>query len=345
MRIITCASYFGTGSSAVTDLISEYDNVSSLGDYEFSFAYCTDGLSDLEHHIVEAPNRNNSGFALKRFEKISRFNAGRWFNRRYEAFFHGQYWKFTQEYIDKLLEFKTPGYRFDDVLSKGIFFYYVNSLVWHISKKIGIPINMLPSEQQYYSHLDEDTFLKYTKEYTSKLLNSLINKTDYLMIDQLLPSSNIDRCLRYFEDNIYVFVVDRDPRDVFLANKYIWKDYPSKDPYEFCKWFRFTHECSKGQKTDAKKVLFLNFEDLIYNYEETVSKVEAMIGINKESHSNQFACFNPKQSINNTRLWEKLGTKEEIEIIASELPEYLYDFSQVKDTVIFGNNVENLNIF
>ena len=345
MKIITCASYFGTGSSAITDLISEYDSVSSLGDYEFSFAYCTDGLSDLEHHIVEAPNRNNSGFALKRFEKISKFNAGRWFNKRYESFFHGQYWKFTQEYINNLLDFKTPGYRFDDVFNKGLLFYYVNSVVWHISKKMGLSINMLPSEKQYYSHLDEETFIKYTKEYTSKLLNSVSNKTDYLMIDQLIPSSNIDRCLRYFDDEVYVFVVDRDPRDVFLANKYIWKDYPSKDPYEFCKWFRYSHECSKGQKTDRSKVIFLNFEDLIYKYEETVNQIESFIGLNSKTHTKQFTRFNPKQSINNTRLWERLGNKEEIDVITSELSEYIYDFTNVKDIKILGKNVENVKKF
>ena len=68
MKVITCASYHGTGSSALTDLITEYDGVKSLGDYEFPFAYSTDGLSDLEYHLVEFQDRHSSGHALKRFE-------------------------------------------------------------------------------------------------------------------------------------------------------------------------------------------------------------------------------------------------------------------------------------
>ena len=42
MKFISCASYYGTGSSAVTDLISEYDNVYSFTDEEIKreIGYC-----------------------------------------------------------------------------------------------------------------------------------------------------------------------------------------------------------------------------------------------------------------------------------------------------------------
>ena len=43
------------------------------------------------------------------------------------------------------------------------------------------------------------------------------------MADQLVPSSNIEKYLRYFKD-IKVVVVDRDQRDLFLFGKYNWRD-------------------------------------------------------------------------------------------------------------------------
>lgn len=46
-NIITCASYGGTGSSAITDLMKEFNNVKSLGEFEFSIAHDLDGISDL----------------------------------------------------------------------------------------------------------------------------------------------------------------------------------------------------------------------------------------------------------------------------------------------------------
>lgn len=49
-KVISCSSYNGTGSSAITDLISEYNGVKSLTEYEFRFIQDTDGVMDLEYH-------------------------------------------------------------------------------------------------------------------------------------------------------------------------------------------------------------------------------------------------------------------------------------------------------
>ena len=37
MRFITCASYYGSGSSVITDFVSEFSEVYSYGDFEFRF--------------------------------------------------------------------------------------------------------------------------------------------------------------------------------------------------------------------------------------------------------------------------------------------------------------------
>lgn len=44
MKIITCASYFGTGSSAVTDFVSEFNSVYSCTNMEFRFIQDPDGI-------------------------------------------------------------------------------------------------------------------------------------------------------------------------------------------------------------------------------------------------------------------------------------------------------------
>ena len=46
---------------------------------------------------------------------------------------------------------------------------------------------------------------------------------DSVMVDQLIPSSNIDRYTRYFDD-IKVVVVERDPRDVWMCERYVWRE-------------------------------------------------------------------------------------------------------------------------
>ena len=73
MKIISCSSYYGTGSSAVTDFVTEFSSVKSLGEYEFRFLHDIDGIADLEYHLVENHNRHNSGHALKGTRNLSTF--------------------------------------------------------------------------------------------------------------------------------------------------------------------------------------------------------------------------------------------------------------------------------
>ena len=70
LRFITCASYHGSGSSAVTDLISEFDEVKSCGVEEFRFVHDSDGIADLEYNLVWNFNRVNTSRAINRYLKI-----------------------------------------------------------------------------------------------------------------------------------------------------------------------------------------------------------------------------------------------------------------------------------
>ena len=95
MRFITCASYYGSGSSAITDFVSEFDSVYSFTDEEFRFVQDPDGVSDLEYNLVENFNRHNSGHAIKRYKKLVNFYCGNMFGKKYEKFFHGNWKKYS----------------------------------------------------------------------------------------------------------------------------------------------------------------------------------------------------------------------------------------------------------
>lgn len=338
MKIITCASYHGTGSSALTDLITEYDVVESLGDYEFSFAYTTDGLSDLEYHLTEFVDRHTSGAALKRFERLSKFNNGVWFNKRYAPFFGNKYWDLTKKYIDTLVDFKLKGYLSRDALDRGVLFYYYQNIVTKFFNLIGIKVNLLPKEFVYHSHPSKDKFLAETRKYTHALMDAANkNNSEYLMIDQLLPPSNIERCLRYFSDDVFVIVVDRDPRDVYLSNKYVWKEanIVPLDPETFCRWFTYTHEGNNDNNAN-NRILKLNFEDLIYNYVETKKRIEAFVGLSEKRHKEPFSKLNPRRSVVNTQQWLKYGNEDEIKYIEEHLMQYLFPFEKYKNSIIQG---------
>lgn len=337
-KIISCASYYGSGSSAITDLIGEYKDVKSLTEYEFRFIQDIDGIMDLEYHLVMNPNRHNSGHALKRFWRLTQFNAGNFLDKRYARFLGDDYIKLSKEYVDSLTDYKYKGYWFMDMYERGILFYYWKSIMGKVANLLRIPYKKMPNEVTYFAHPTEETFLELTRKYIDGILKAA-NKEDkdYLLIDQLTPSSNINRCLRYFDDRIRTVVVDRDPRDIFVIGKTVWKDgiVPS-DVKEFCKWYSFTHGCAKGQETDPGKVLNVNFEDLIYNYSSTKARIERFIGLSPNEHERPFTGMNPRRSIVNTCLYRDYSGREEISFIEKELKEYLYDIDKVKNNKIEG---------
>ena len=338
MKVITCASYYGTGSSAVTDLLSEFEPVYSMTDYEFRFLQDIDGVADLEYYLVDNHNRHNSGHALKRFKRLSDFNAGTKFNKRYEPFFDNKYKKLTDEYIDSLVNFSYKGYWFYDFYDRGKLFYYWKLLPGKVLRTLRLGnseealVNSLPKEITYCSRPGREKFIQCTKEYIDKLMTAANKENkEYIMVDQIVPPSNVSRYTKFF-DWIKVIVVERDPRDIFILSKYIWKDrvIPTDSVEVFCKWYAYTRAHRKTEVYDSATTKLIQFEDLVYNYESTKNNLISWIGLSGEEHINPMKGFDPSVSIKNTKLWERYPQyAKEANEVAQLLPEYIYDYSGV----------------
>lgn len=341
MKFITCTSYYGVGSSAITDLFSEYENVFDFTNEEFRFVQDPDGISDLEYNLVENFNRHNSGHALKRFKNLVDFYNGNIFAPKYRKIL-GSNWKdISYKYIDLLTDFTFHGYWMYDLYDKGIFYYSRKRIINKIFK---LTIWRTQPERQLNSMKDvitlcsaptEDKFLSLTKAYIEELFESVCPKDKIAMVDQILPPTNIKRYLRYFND-IKVVVVDRDPRDVWVLEKYVWKDgvIPHEDVETFCKWFRYTRKHRTTDNLHTETITFVQFEDLIFHYEETVSRLEKWAGFTSSEHILPRTRLNPDQSVKNTQTWLRLSDvpREEIIYIENELAEYLYaDFPEANE--------------
>ena len=332
MRFITCASYYGTGSSAVTDFVSEFDNIAKFGDEEFRFVHDPDGIADLEYNLVENFNRHNSGHAIKRYKKLVEYYKGNILSRKFSGIFGDAWEKYSKEYIDNLTDFTYHGWWQYDLLDRGPVFLFrkriVNKLL-HLTVWRNDPdrtLNTMKKEITYCAHPSEDKFIHFTKEYIEKLFDSVRGDKEIVMADQIVPSSNTERYLRYFND-IQVVIVDRDPRDIFLLEKYHWKDgiIPT-DIETFCKWFLYTREDGKHREIQNDRIHYLQFEDMIYHYDETADKLIKWLGLKPEWHTSKQKYFCPDKSIKNTRLWEKEKCDlSEVRYIEEHLKNYLYN--------------------
>ena len=74
-KIIISTGYMGSGSSAITDLVSEFEDVNNKHrDFEYIFLHCPNGVFDLEDKLLVGNNsirsdvgntfvfKNNEGF-------------------------------------------------------------------------------------------------------------------------------------------------------------------------------------------------------------------------------------------------------------------------------------------
>lgn len=348
MKILTCASYGASGSSVLTDLIAEYSTVHRMSDAEFRFLHDPDGISDLEFQLIECHNRHNAGRALKRFLRLSKYYGGNCIHKRYERFFDGRYYEYSKKYVAELTDFKAKGWWDYDLLDKGELYVYIKKIQNRILKALPfVKKRILENEDMYFSHPTEEQFLKATKNYIHDLFTvANTENKEFIEVDQIVASQNIDRYLRYFKDPIEVFVIDRDPRDMYLLEK-LYYGSENKDSAEmFCEKFLYVRNSGNKSKCSSNHIHYLQFEDFIFNYEKIVKIVEETTGLKEEDHVNRFEYFNPRKSVHNTQVWlEHPELKQDILYIENTLSQYLYNFEKYKDVPIIGKDVKNVAKF
>ena len=193
------------------------------------------------------------------------------------------------------------------------------------------------------SFIRDKDFYKYSHDYIYSVIDELSRGKKNIILDQFLLPFNLFRIDNYFDDKLKVIVVERDPRDVFVLNKYIWPMRGITVPMptnveDFCEFYQKMRESEK--EFTSNKVFRLRFEDLIYNYDKELDRIMKFLNFSSKEHVNKRGRFNPDISIKNTQLFRKDEYSDEIKVIEKKLSKYLYDFpneifNDVKDTVEF----------
>lgn len=335
-NIITCTGYYGTGSSAITDLMKEFSNCHSFGDYEFNMLYYPGGISELEYYLVDNNFRMTAGYGIERFKKNIKFLAGgKYFLKRYSAYFGDDFKRLSDEYINSFIQAKYKGNWFQHEVEMSSFrrlltYVLPRRIQFFFKKRFGNTESApyIIKKDMYSSFVTKQEFKERTQTYLTKLLGTLDKKNEYeyIAMDQLFPPSNIERYFNYYP-NVKVVVVDRDPRDIYLLNKRRWKGVGPLplDLDTYIKWYRTIRLHKKTEVFDTSKVFHISFEDLIYDYENSLEKLYAFFGIDKSKHTRKGQFLKPSVSIKNTKLYvDNTEDAEDIKRIEEELSEYLY---------------------
>ena len=331
MEVVGVCGFGYSGSGAITDLLQEYDEVSYADIKEFPLLYWPDGIEDLDYHINIGKSRYlSSDIAIKRFIRLcnGKFGVG---SGIYVSS-KGKSQSILTEYVNSLTDAKWSGFWEGDCvlgeplknkLKYRIFMGIQRRYCKFFKKTLFIP----PYKNMYFSYERKD-FVELTKKMLEQLLYAAgFNFEKKVVIDQLFSADNLDKSFKYF-DQPKAIVVYRDPRDTYiLAKKYklyecAWIPQESVD--EFITFYKKMHS-SLIEKGKDSRVLYLAFEDIVYNYESVVDSIEAFLSIKNHSRKGKYLDVN--KSRNNTPLFTLFPDEQEnIKAIERALPEFLYSF-------------------
>lgn len=328
-KIIVPMSYMGSGSSAVTDLLREYEGINTKNsDFEYVFLHAPNGLFDLEFKLLYNNNAIRSDEAVKSFRKLMKklYIYGGWGIANYKHKISKNFMNIVDSYLDSIV---TSKYR-------GIWYFYQkpSKMAWFIRvirRVIFKKSTKLKQVELEMSMVSSDDFYEKSRKFILNVIKEISYKEEYMVLDQLLLPHNLNIIDNYKIEELFPIIISRDPRDVFIMNKYFWKPRNQEVPYptdvkEFCNYYKMMRENEKKTNTLA---LRLNFEDLVLNYEETKQDIENFIGIDSIHHKAKFEYFNPAISVNNLQVYNRDDKyREEVEVIELELSEYLYNFKE-----------------
>jgi hypothetical protein len=334
--IINVCGFGWSGSGAYIDLLREYDEITfpSKRNWEFNLLWAPDGLYDLEHKLCNKHCRiYDSALAIDRFLAVAKEYSGHIF--RYDNVLGTSFYKLCEEYINELVQFRLEGNTLIHRLhptNKDRIFYRYN---WFLSRLLR---NSLFRREDVYKKLrinnykkmqvsyNPDNFVEATQRFVESLLDRVRDdKTKALVLDQSFPPDMPHLFDHFIKEKHKTLVVRRDPRDNFiLINelKGITRPVPTK-VYDYISFYAKTVEETKLQDDD--NLMSINFEDLVYCYDDTVKKIEDFLGI--KQHINRHKFFNPNVSINNTQLVQLYPKySDDIKIIESKLQNSLFHF-------------------
>lgn len=320
---ICLAGYGWSGSGAVLDLLNEFEGFGG-SELEIRILKDTHGIMDLEHALIERWDALNADLAIRDFWKFAteiNLNPGK-FRRglSYDKEFNGKFIDITKKFVEEITDYRYKSYwwMFDFRIS------YWKWLKRKIANKI---IPRLYSESMYFTGISKEEFYKAVKRYTNSLAESAIkDKTcQYIIWDQAIPAQHPDKTFDYF-DNSKIIIVDRDPRDIYVElielKKFVGMDIAETHDVE--KYIKMHKKYREISHIENENILRIAFEDLIFNYEETVQVIMRFVGAENSSHIRRREYFNPDVSKKNIGKYRTYPHQDEIKMIEKDLGDYLY---------------------
>jgi len=318
------SGYIVSGKQAYSDLLREFKGFKiPEPEFEFELIRIQGGIRDLETALVDDWSAIRADSAIRRYRKVvSRFgtvnkltNPKTWFKSvgwNYNQHFQGKFFELSEKFINKLVtaSWNTNWpYPLVEECDHDLFTRKV-AHKFHIKKAMDFEISLSAP----------DDFLEAVNEYLSDLLSTGVSENiDTIVTHNAFEPFNPSRALRYLP-NSKCLIIDRDPRDSFVAM--LPHRHLALSVDDFIQRYRIYHKMIQHDKDIPGKILRVRYEDLIFSYDQTIINVLNFLEVSPEAHVEPLKYFNPEKSIKFTQIWKKHQKKEEIEKIHLALNEW-----------------------
>ncbi len=339
-NFVDLSGYGASGKTALINVFQEFEGFFAPHySFEFSLIRIKDGLLDLENSLCDSWSPSRGDTAIKKFRKLvrtigydpSRYNIpGRLAcnGMRYDHYFNGTFVKKTENYIDKLIElsyksvspYPFKNMSFPEVQAKKIIAYFVG---------------MRAFEDNFYISInDKDKFYEITRLYLSDLFSCFDNNNvNTFCVYNACEPFNPTKPLKLLPNSKQI-IVDRDPRDIYLAvqksDYFVGKDHQAFSAVDeldkFVNRYRLLRERSLKVPKNSTNRLKIHFEELVLDYEKTLSTLYYFLDIDASVHINKSKYFDPDISKKGVGMWKNSNRKKEIDYIYNNLKEYCKDY-------------------
>lgn len=348
MFIGTCG-FGSSGSSAVSDYLREFDENSVADKVEFTVSFCPDGLVDLEYHVMHPHSRTtDSVCAISRFRYMMQKRKG--YLTRNTSITPKQIHDVTEAFLEAITQVKWRGVEnSNNDTWKTLWGEHIMMarVIPRLEKLLKRPMDCYPIGDIGISIMP-DNFYEEARKFIKCLLSHMnVDMDKNVVMDQPFSGNNPQACFPFFEDP-YAIVVDRDPRDnyVFAKTKLRGRNrfMPTGSVEDFVRYYRLLRD-NQPYKQPHDRVLFMQFEEMVYNYDEATSRIREFLKLPKNPRPR--SVFVPEMSMANTQVFKRFPEfQKDVEYIEKELPEYLFDFekygvSNLTGEMFFGKSPLN----
>jgi len=330
LKNIIVTGYMATGGTAVVDLLREFESIVYPG-VEFRLIKERYGIQDLEIALTENWSFLSADLAIKDFLWLSKVHAKNHtrlskIGYSYNKYICSEFLKITDLFINNITEYNYQFYWAYYDFDK--FKFILNKIVKSLLRRLFRIKAVNKYRLAYFSKLDKIAFEKYVRENTRLIYECIRSKyqKDIVIFHNSFDPNQIYRMADYFDLSKGI-VVDRDPRDVYAEIKYLrrnnFKDGlgDNSELNNFVRLYLSMREYKCG--FNQANVLFIQFEELVYNYEEIYSEIISFLDLSYlKAHRKKY--FDPEKSKKNIGIFKNLLTADEVSFIEKNLEKYLY---------------------